>query len=319
MTGGPCPRCGRAAPPGVGPFCPYCGRYRVPVAWVALPPPGPRPVPPRPHPPYTGPPRYAAVPRWGFRPGPWRTGGDPGPDPVAGAVRALAVAVPLLWAAAAVAALAAAGEGWRYVLLVHSRAGALDGDVVAASDALVGSAGVLAPVAAVAAGAAAVVWAVRALAASAARAGVRPARDTRAVVVGCLVPGLSLVVPGAVLAEIEHAALARPPDVRPRPSRLLLGWWVLWAGGGLLAAVTLAWGLRDGVQARADGVLLHLVLDLLAAAVAVLSTVVLTRLTRLLDPGAGARRLVLVGLGARSSGADPELPVAAHDEVRAPV
>ena len=97
----------------------------------------------------------------------------------------------------------------------------------------------------------------------------RPVAVVRAtIVLGWLVPGLNLAVPGSVLAEIEHAALDRPADRRPRPSRLLRVWWVLWVAGVLLAAVVLAWSLRTGVQARADGVVLHAVLDLLAAATA---------------------------------------------------
>jgi len=50
------------------------------------------------------------------------------------------------------------------------------------------------------------------------------------------------------------------------------------------------------VQARADGVILHAVTDLLAAAVAVLSAVVVRRLTALLSPvelGRFRRRLVV--------------------------
>ena len=42
-----------------------------------------------------------------------------------------------------------------------------------------------------------------------------------------LVPGLNLSLPGSLLAEIEHSALGRPADRRPRPSRLLLVWWAL--------------------------------------------------------------------------------------------
>ncbi|MEK6443497.1 hypothetical protein [Pseudonocardia sp. T1-2H] len=62
-----CSRCGRTAPPGAGPFCPYCGRYLAALVWVAeTPPSARRPVRTSPRPPYGGPPRYAFVPRWGF-------------------------------------------------------------------------------------------------------------------------------------------------------------------------------------------------------------------------------------------------------------
>jgi hypothetical protein len=66
--------------------------------------------------------------------------------------------------------------------------------------------------------------------------------------------------------------------------------------GVLLTATTLLWNLRGGVQARADGVLLHVATDLVAAVVAVATIVVVRRLTRLLSPAqlGGARRLVVV-------------------------
>jgi hypothetical protein len=50
------------------------------------------------------------------------------------------------------------------------------------------------------------------------------------------------------------------------------------------------------VQARADGVLLHVATDLVAGMVAVATIVVVRRLTRLLSPEklAGARRMTVV-------------------------
>ncbi|HXV92193.1 MAG TPA: DUF4328 domain-containing protein, partial [Pseudonocardia sp.] len=261
-----CPRCGRQALPGAGPFCSYCGRYLAPLQWVAEPPPSTRPPgsasrtggTPR----YTGPPRYPDVPRWGFPPRPW-TVPEPHPAPpdATTTARALAgTATSLLWATAVVALLAAAAETWRYVLLLASREGALSAGAVAASDAFVVSAGTVAPVLGALAGAALIGWSVRAATAAAEQAGVRPPRSARGIVVGWLVPGLNLAVPGSVLAEIEHALIGRPAHARPRPSRLLRVWWVLWAAGVVLAAVVLAWSLRDGVQAAADAVVLHAVL-----------------------------------------------------------
>jgi hypothetical protein len=122
---------------------------------------------------------------------------------------------------------------------------------------------------------------------------VRGSRRRRDVVLGWLVPGLNLGVPGAVLAEIEHTALGRPAAERPRPSRLVLGWWVLWAGGVVLAALVLVWSRRDGVQALADGVVLHAGLDVLAAITAGWTAVLITRLTRLLGPATPGRREVV--------------------------
>ncbi|WP_214403059.1 DUF4328 domain-containing protein [Pseudonocardia lacus] len=298
LTGAPCPRCGRPAPPGAGRFCPYCGRYLAALTWVAEPPPGAGPEPSEPPPPpYSGPPRYRYLPRWGFPARAWQppgADGTPPPDPVWRARSTAASVVPVLWATAAVALLAAAAEAWRYALLLASRDGALDAATVAASDAFVDAAGTVAPILTVLAGGLLVLWSVRARQAAAELAGVRPSRSTAAVVLGWLVPGANLVVPGAVLAEVEHTALLLPAARRPRPSRLLLAWWVAWAVGGVLTVVVLLWSFRTGVQARADGVVLHAALDLLAVVTAVLTALLVTRMTRMLAPVGRARREILV-------------------------
>lgn len=251
---------------------------------------------------YTGPPRYRVPPRWGFPACPWvAPAADEARPPVdqLRAARSLAgTVVPLLWATAVVALVATGAEVWRYVLLLASREGALSARAVAASDALLASAGAIALILALLAGGLLVVWTVRATRAAADRAGLRPSRSGRAIVAGWLVPGLNLTVPGSVLAEIEHIALARPPSLRPRPSRLLVIWWVLWIAGVILAAVVLVWSQRTGVQALADGVVLHAVLDVLAAVTAGVSAVVVMRLTRLLGPvPAGGRRRLVVRVG----------------------
>ncbi|MDN5930930.1 MAG: DUF4328 domain-containing protein, partial [Pseudonocardia sp.] len=85
-----------------------------------------------------------------------------------------------------------------------------------------------------------------------------------------------------------------PPGRRPRPSQLLLVWWALWAAGVMLAGIVLLWSMRPGVQARADGVVLHAALDLLAAGTAGVTAVLLARLTRLLAPARTDRREILV-------------------------
>jgi hypothetical protein len=234
---------------------------------------------------------------------PARSDAPPPPGPLQTARSLLGTLVPLLWATSAVALLAAGAEVWRYVLLLASRDGALSAGAVAASDALVASAGTVAPVLTAVSGALLVLWTVRAAQAAADRADVRPARSRRAIVAGWLVPGLNLSVPGSVLAEIEHSALGLPPGLRPRPSRLLVVWWVLWAGGVVLSVVVLLWSLRTGVQARADGVVLHAVLDLLAAVTAAVTARVVLLLTRLLAPSAPRRREVLVRVGPKSTSA----------------
>lgn len=298
-----CPRCRRTSAPGAGPFCPYCGRYLAALEWVAAPPaPDTPPAVPVPRRPYAGPPRPRPQ-RGGYPALPWvRATGPEGATPLH-AARALAgTVVPLLWATAAVALVAAGAEVWRYVLLLASRADALNAPVVAASDALVLSAGTIAPVMTGLAGVLVVLWTVRAAAAAAAGAGVVPSRRTRDVVVGWVVPGLNLAVPGAVLAEIEHTALRRPAGGRPCPSRLVLVWWGLWAAGVVLSGVVLLWGLRTGVQARADGVLLHALLDVLAAATAGVTAVLVGHLTRLLAPARSDRRELLVRVSGPRSG-----------------
>lgn len=296
-----CPRCGQRSVPAGGPFCPFCGRYLAPLHWTAEPPASAMPAPPPPpRAPYAGPPRYRFLPRWGFPAQAWvdPEPAEPPPDPLRAARTLLTTLVPLLWATAVVAVVAAGAEIWRYVLLLASRDRALSATVVAVSDALVNTAGTVAPVLALLAGLVLVAWTLRAGAAAAEGAGVAPSRSARATVVGWVLPGLNLAVPGSVLAEIEHTAWGRPAGVRPRPSRLLLVWWLLWAAGVVLGVVVLLWSLRTGVQALADGVLLHAVLDLLAAATAGVTAVLVVRLTALLGPARRTRREVVVRVGA---------------------
>ncbi|HET9257628.1 MAG TPA: DUF4328 domain-containing protein [Pseudonocardiaceae bacterium] len=207
-----------------------------------------------------------------------------------------AVAVPLLGLMASLALLTAAAEGWRYALLLDSRVDAVPAGPLHASDALVVSGGVVSLLCSILAGAVTLGWAVHATRTAAGAANVIPPRRPWQLIAGVLVPGVNLVVPGAVLAELEHAALGQDPGRRPRPSRLVLTWWALWAASELLAGITAAWNLRHGVQARADGVLLHLGTDLVAALVAITTIVVVRRLTRLLSPAqlAAARRMMVV-------------------------
>lgn len=297
----PCPRCGHVSGVAGGPFCPRCGRYLATLQWVAEPPASTVPEPPLPRPGrYIGPPHYAEPQRWGFPAAPW-TGAvidSARPVPPERQARSLAaVAGPLLWALAAVALLAAGAETWRYVLLLASREGALSADAVAASDALVLAAGTGTVLLGLAAGGVVVAWSLPAAAAAAARSNSLPSRSWREIVLGWVVPGWNLAVAGPVLAEIEHGALDRAPDRRPQPSRLVGLWWVLWVAGGVLTAITLVWSWRTGVQARADGVMLHALLDLLAAVMAGVTAVLVGRLTVLLNPVRSPRRRLLLAIG----------------------
>jgi len=267
------------------------------LRWVATPPPGapgaaqPARRPGR----YTGPPAYAAPPRWGFPALTWRW-----PTSVPSTQRTMPPAVDrlrylsgnamgVLWLLAGLALLSGAAEIWRYALLLASREGALDGDVVSTSDVLLVIASVLAMI--VAAGAAALIvwWLCVARLAVAEVSGRAPARSTRQTLLCLLVPGLNLVLAGPVLAELEHDVLQRPPADRPKPTRLVLAWWAAWVVSGLVFTVSLIWRWRDGVQAQADGVLLSAVNDLLVVALAVLTALFVRRVTQLVAPARPAQ------------------------------
>jgi hypothetical protein len=220
-----------------------------------------------------------------------------------------ALAVPLLGLTAMLALVTGGAEAWRYALLLDSRFDAVPAGPLHASDALVVTGGVVSLLAAVLAGAVTLGWLVHASTAAANYSAVTPVRRRWQLVLGVLMPGLNLVVPGAVLAELEHTALGQDPGRRPRPSRLVIGWWVVWVTGLVLAGTALLWNLREGVQARADGVLLHMATDLVAGILAVTTIAVVQRLTRLLSPAklANARRMVVVRVSGGSASRGPAL------------
>lgn len=266
--------------------------YPYRVTWVATPPSGwwspPRAV----KPPYQGPPFYPAPPRWGFPRLSWReTTEVPGTStlPYRSADRLAAqarAAVTVLWLLAISALLAGGGEIWRYTLLVLGRSQALPADVVAVSDALVNTGALLASVAGVVALVVVLRWLLAIRDVAAEQAGVRAARPDWQVLLGVLLPVLNLFVAGSVLAELEHTALGAR-DTRPRPSRLVLAWWITWTASEVIAVVTMLLSLRTGVQARADGVLWYATTDLVAVASAVLTVLVINALTGLVAPVTG--------------------------------
>ncbi|MGH3626748.1 MAG: DUF4328 domain-containing protein, partial [Sciscionella sp.] len=251
--------------------------------------------------PYRGPPSYPAPPRWGFPRLAWRwptslPGAVPEhPDPER-ALRSVARAtVVVLVLAATVLGLAAGGEIWRYVLVVRSLSSTVSAAVLSASDALLDTAAILGLIGSGAALILGCAWLLRARRCANVRTLRRAARPAWQVVLGVLVPGLNLVLPFAVLAELEHAAL-RGEDGPLRPSALLHGWWITWLAGGTVFAVTLGWNFRTGLRELAQGVLWHAATDLGAAALAILSLLVVRRLTLLLakdEPSHLARRVVL--------------------------
>lgn len=262
------------------------------AGWAATPPGGARPErsPGGSGHGYTGPPSYPAPPRWGFPPVVWRRplpfAGRPGPDPVERTSALSGPLLPLLRAIAVVAATAAVGEVLRYALLVLSRDRALPKPLVIASDALVGAAAGLSVPLGVAGVVVAFLWLLRAREAATARTGLASARPDWQVLLGVVIPGINLSVPGSVLAELEHAALSAEGAAgdRPRPSRLVRAWWTSWVVCLVLAGLSFLWGFRSGTQAMADGVLLHAWNDLAVCVLALLTARVVRYLVRLLVP-----------------------------------
>jgi hypothetical protein len=283
------------------------------VDWVASPPPGAyQHRQPRFAQRYLGPPRYPVPPRWGFPLLAWRW-----PTSVMGDASAPAVSVDqvrsrarsaanALGLAAVTSIWAAGSEIWRYVLLMLSRFGALSPTTVGLSDAMVVSASVVAWVASALAIVLTLLWLRRAREAAADAAGYAPSRSDLQVLIGLVVPGMNLVVPGSVAAELEHAALQEPVDRRPSPSRLVRVWWGLWAATAVFVVFTFAWSFRSSVQALADGVLLHAAADLLAASVAITTALLVRRITTLLLPvdSAAVRFMRVVGV---KDAPEPEL------------
>jgi hypothetical protein len=190
----------------------------------------------------------------------------------------------MLWTLACLTVIAAGGEVWRYILLVRSRTGALSSRLVGTSDAVVTIAAGLALAFALIALVVTLWWLHLARHAAADLAEQQPARRDWQVFAYLLVPGVNLAMAGVVLTELEHQVLRRPATERPRPSKPVLVWWLVWAGAGLLFAVTVAWRFRDSVQAHADGVLLSALTDLAAATVAVLTALMVRRISNLLSP-----------------------------------
>lgn len=294
------------------------------VRWTATAPPGAlAEQPPPPEGPYTGPPAYPAPPRWGFPNLIWRpptsVPGTPSAhrsSPETLQAYALTARVVLV-ATAVMAALAAGAELWRYLLLVQSRNSALSSGPVLATDVLVVAFWLPATALAVVAMVVTVQWLLLALREACQKLDAKPPRSTWNVVIAVLAPWLvtvpyvvlawldvdigpafvvialvltlgailsSAVLAGPVVAELEHAALGKPPAERPKPSLLVLAWWAVWALNPVIAVFTARLRLLDGIQAQADSVLLTAMTDLAAAALALLTVLVIRGVMLLLAP-----------------------------------
>ncbi|HZZ46375.1 MAG TPA: DUF4328 domain-containing protein [Pseudonocardia sp.] len=303
-----CPRCGRAQPPDgdARPFCAHCGQFLIPTRWVASPPVDEQ------HPAgepasrsgaldsgvYTGPPRYERTPEWGFPALPWqRTASDQGTPAISltsQTQRQAGLLVPLLRGLVVLAVLSAGAEVWRYILLLFSRNEALSAGAVRASDALVQAAAWVTTAVSIGVGIYLLIWVLRVMTLAAEQAGVRPSRSRRFVILGFLIPGINVTVPGSVLTEIEHTALRRPPGQRPNPSGLLRVWWALWGANVVFGILAVIWVFLHGAQAQADSVELHALVNLLAAATAETTARVVGWLTMLIcPPPARGREVVL--------------------------
>ncbi|GAA1030015.1 MULTISPECIES: DUF4328 domain-containing protein [Amycolatopsis] len=266
------------------------------LRWVASPPPSAvrrrRAVPATP---YSGPPSYPVPPRWGFPNLTWRRPTNV-PGTASGEIRPIdripvlaRSLTTILWTFAVLAVIAAVAEIWRYALLVESRDSALNTGVVGFSDAFVMLAGLLTTIFSLLPAGLSVWWLLVARQAAADEAGEAPPRPVWQVLVSVLVPIVNLPLALSVVSELEHAVLRRPRDVRPKPSRLVLGWWGAWLANWVLLAVTIVWRIRPGVQAMADSVLLVALTDLAAAALAIVTALVIRRFSHLLTPIAPER------------------------------
>jgi hypothetical protein len=298
-----CSRCGRTQPPdrqpsvSRWPYCVYCAAPLAVQRWVAMPPAGGGPAlrVRRPAASYHGPPRYGGRhPGWGFPPIARLRSPDPSPGAVAGHAgfdaalgRRFTVTIGLALAVFVVALAAAGSESWRYALLLRGRTEVLPATLVRASDFAVGATSLAAVLLSAAALLAFAVTMVACYRAAAWRAGVHPARSAGDIAVRFLVPGWNLFGAGQIVVEVMHLVfpVRGVGRVAPRGVRRVVAWcWIAWAGAGALAAALAVlsmlpmWGVTYSNQTAANLVEAHIVVDLVAAAAALLSAVTLALL-----------------------------------------
>jgi hypothetical protein len=263
------------------------GGYR----WIARPPAPIRPFrdsAPASRPP--GPtPRYREIPRWGLP--------EHEPEPVApeGAeltvARSRALRLVLFTGAAFLGA--AAAELWRYAILLDSRTELIDPILLWCSDQLLNLLSLLALPLALGAAYTCAEWLFAARADTFARNGMAEPRSRRWILVCCLVPVVNLVLAGVLLTELAE-------QVSPRLRRVVRVWWCGWVVSAAMSVISLLWHFTDTLQARANGVVVSAVTDLVAAALAV-ATLWLIRETQQRDLlGRGhvpTRRVLATGPG----------------------
>lgn len=183
---------------------------------------------------------------------------------------------------AGLCAAAAAGEIWRFRLMLQGRTMVLDGGRLAVSDRLLVLASWLALVAAMVTALLAVPAIVRAHRAAAATADRTVTRRPIDVWLRLLVPVWNSYGAGQILTETEALLAHRATRAgSPRTSALIRWWWLVWLISSALTIVTLLRGLGGSGQAIADTVELHIAVDAVAALVTLLGGLVLLRFARL--------------------------------------
>ncbi|WKY52690.1 DUF4328 domain-containing protein [Nocardia seriolae] len=211
-------------------------------------------------------PRYHQIPQWGLHDRPAPEAAAVAPHPLADLSDRVTVLLPVT---AGVFVLAALAELGRYGILLHSRTRLIQSWLLWVSDAAVTVSAFAALVLALVSTVGLVGWLAETRRAAYAQAGQTDPRSLRALVLGCVVPVVNLVWPAVFLAEAARLRIAAGAD-----SRLLRAvriWWAAWLVDAVMVLISLLYRFAKSLQVQADGVLVSLWTDLVAAAVALAS------------------------------------------------
>ncbi len=208
----------------------------------------------------------------------------------------------------------------RYGILLYNRTWLVSRTALVASDALVLFAQIASIVIGVAAAVASTCWLVRSRREFFERSGACEPRTSRTLFLGCLLPVVSLVLPGVFLTELVDV---RGRSDRPRLTVLVRIWWACWVVNWLLVLAAILWRTRETLQARADGVLFSAVLALVAAGVAFLTLRVMrdveSRSLRGTDRPAPTRWVIAANRPApEPAGSEPTTSVPAEEGATTP-
>ncbi|WP_458687304.1 DUF4328 domain-containing protein [Nocardia tengchongensis] len=208
-------------------------------------------------------PRYHQIPRWGLQ--------DRPAAPAAETYRPLAAWTDrleqLLVATAVVFLVAAVAELGRYGILLRNRTRLIQPWLLWISDAAVTVSAVLALALALMSAVALVGWLAETRRVAYANVGESDSRSLFTLVLGCVVPIANLIWPGIFLTE----AARRTGDGDPRLLRAVRIWWAAWLLDAVLVLVALIYRFANSLQVQADGVLVAMWTDVVAAGVAVAS------------------------------------------------